>query len=361
MARVILGPLINDIRGSIGNQVFDNYNGVHIVRAKPSYITNPQSAQQSKVRLSTATFVSAWQSLTLAQQQAWCEVAHTFPTGKESDAKLSRGGLVTVPRGPFSAWNAFLACNMNRYMSGYSTITDVLIVPPVGLSLPEPLKSVSATSSTGSITFSWTYINPGPKNERLEVWIKSNDALVHPQMIYTEARNADGSVTITSVRSRGGLYIVPPRGTYRLQAQIVDKYGRTSQPSELVLTRILGDDMFTYLSDPVLVLNLTGVVAPVARTPLSLAAQIPAGAHSAILRIQIQQTAFGAAGNKLATYRDAVVTIPQMEVQSDTAANIVVEDEGLQPIDTARAIEYGIACGAASTLTCKIYLIGYIS
>jgi len=361
MARVILGPLINDIRGSIGNQVFDNYGGVHIVRAKPSYTTNPQSAQQTIVRTATAVFVSAWQSMTLAQQQAWVEVAATFPTGKESDAKLSRGGLVTVPRGPFSPWNAFLACNMNRYLSGYSLITDILIVPPLGLSLPEPLKALHATSSTGQIFVDWEYINPGPKAERLEIWIKSVDALVHPQMIYTEARNANGTLTISAVRSRGGVYITPPRGTYKIQAQIVDKYGRTSQPSELVLTRIQGDDMFTYFTIDQQVISFGSQTANIAETDLDLSLLIPAGAHSAIFLIELRSND-GAGGRSQLRLRKSAGTHDMMTgtIKGDNWGSAF--DNGVCEIDSARHIKYQFAIlDGTANIAIVLHLLGYIS
>lgn len=238
MARIVLGGFINDIRGSVGGFVFDNYSGVHIVRSKPSFTTNPQSPAQSNVRAAMQAFVTKWKSLTQAEHDAWEQMRSEFPAGGESDAKLSRGGLITVPRGPFTAWNAFLACNMNRYLSGYSLLTDILIAPPIGFSKPEPLKTVSATAGIGEVTFCWEYITPGPRNERLEVWIKSVDAEVHPQLIYTEARNADGCTVITSVRGKGGIPLTPTPGTYRLQAMVVSQYGLTSQPSELVSARI---------------------------------------------------------------------------------------------------------------------------
>jgi len=362
MARARLSALLHDLRGTVGNMVFDNYSGVHIVRSLPSYTNNPQSQHQSEVRAALSVYTTAWRGMTLTQQQDWALVAARFPTGNESDAKLNRGGIVTVPRGPFNAWNAFLACNMNRYLSGYCTVNDVLVTAPITRPLPDPLKTVSVTGIPMRITFSWEYITPGVANERLEVWIRSNDANIHPQLIYSEAKNANGSVDIELVRSRGGLWVIPPAGLYKLQAMIVNEFGLTSAPSEIVQVKIGGDDVFTYLAEPVQVENQAPGGASVARSAVDISGNVPVGAHTAILLLECGRIiAAGGVTTYLKTWRDAVQVLPDANIAHILTDVSVGHDQMLQPITTARTFEREFSLGVADTAGYAIWLIGYIS
>lgn len=361
MARIVLGPLVNDIRGSVGNQVFDNYNGVHVIRAKPSVINNPQTEAQMFVRFVLSILTVEWQNLDLDEQLAWKQLTIYFPQGKASDAKLSSGGLITTPRGPFSGWNCFLANNMNRFISQYPVVPAVLTFPPIGEEMPEPVRNLSAVAATGKITVSWTYLLPGPSTDYLQIWIKSVDAMVHGQVIYTIPKNANGSYTITQVKSRGGLWITPPRGTYKLQAQIIDENGFVSAPSRLVQVRIKGDDVFTYLASPTNVLSLPGQVASIARTVLDLSTFIPAGAHSAILRCNMVTAVGATLGDQLRLYRDAVPIQSAMNLTNGQALATVIDEEGVVPISTTRTIDYVFDQGAGNTTDLYIYLVGYIS
>lgn len=362
MARAILSALLGDLRGKIGNMVFDNYKGVHIVRSMPTVTTNPQSAHQTDLRTAMAVFVQAWRGLTLQQKQLWIQVGCEFIRGLESDAKLNTGGLITVPRGPFSGYNAFIACNMNRYTSGYSLITDVLETAPLAQEKPAPLKSFSAVVGGRTITASWTYITPGPLDERLEIWIKSVPAGIHGQLIYTEARNADGSKDITQARKTSGILVDLPNGVYQLQAMIVNKYGLTTAPSELVFVQIGAEDMFTYLAVREKIINLMALAAGVPDTDLDLSLFIPAGAHTAILEARLYVATTNPGGTaglhlyKSAAQGDAIHL--QCQMDDYTMHN----DNGHCPIDTARHIRYLVDFSSLSgNVDVEVWLLGYIS
>lgn len=365
MARAVLGPLVSDLRGKLGNQVFDNYKGVHIVRAMPSWISNPQSGKQASSRAALAVFVKAWQGLTLAQKSQWPTVACSFIKGQESDARMNRGGLIQVPRGPFSGYNAFIALNMNRFTSGFSTLTEILEDAPIARTTPEPLKSFSAVVEGRTITASWEYINPGPLPERLEIWIKSVSAGIHPQLLYTEARNADGDTDITQAQGASGILTNLPSGVYQLQAMIVNQYGLTTAPSELVFVQIGAEDMFTYLTSRQPVLSLVGVAADVAATEIDMSAFIPPGAHSAIIQTEVVTTAGVLANLANFTLRknlaqgDSIV----VGIAGGHSALLVQSDEGIMQITDARKIEYRVFShsGAPLVFNVEVFLLGYVS
>lgn len=359
MARAVLGPLIQDLRGRLGNQVFDNYKGVHVVRSLPTVTTNPQSYHQTVVRTALSQFIIAWRSLTLSQKQAWEQVAAKLIRGKESDARMNRGGLISVPRGPFSAYNAFIALNLNRYLYGYSVLTDVLTDAPNNMTLPEPLLNFSAVVVARTITASWQYINPGPLTQRLGIWIKSNDAGIHPQLIYTEARNANGSASFTEARKTSGITVDLPNGVYQLQAIIVDNNGLTTSPSELVFVQLGGADVFTYFATRQTVLALANVVADVAWTEIDLSALIPAGAHTAILAAEGIVNVAGGQPAVVEFRRDATQgAAHRYPIAGGLAA---LPGGGFScPLTSARKIEYFINIAAPMDMAVNVFLVGYI-
>ena len=238
MARATLGPLLNTLSGKLGNGVVTNSKGLFSVRAMPKSVRNPQSHEQSHSRAALAVFVEAWRGLTVNQRRFWVHLAAQMRRGQASDASVSRGDLITVPRGPFSAYSAFITCNMNRYMYRYSDLDDVIVIAPLIRPLIEPLLTFTVGFAGVTITATWTYITPGPLDQRLGIWLKSAEAGIHPQLIYTEARNANGNVPLTSARGANGNSIDFPNGVYYLQAIIVDQYGFTTAPSQLVPVKV---------------------------------------------------------------------------------------------------------------------------
>ena len=238
MARATLGPLLNTLSGKLGNGVVTNSKGLFSVRAMPKSVKNPHSHEQSHSRAALAVFVEAWRDLTIGQKRLWIQVANQMRHGQESDASVSRGDLIMVPRGPFSAYSAFITCNMNRYMYRYSDLDDVLTAAPIKKPILEPLLTFWASFAGVTITPEWTYITPGAVDAMLGIWLKSSEAGIHPQLAYTEPRNADGNVPLTSARGANGYPVDLPNGVYSVQAIIVDQYGFTTAPSQLVSVKV---------------------------------------------------------------------------------------------------------------------------
>lgn len=352
---------MGDLRGKVGNVVFDNYCGVHIVRSMPAYINNPQSAYQTYARAAMTVFVQAWKNLTLDQKQLWRVLAVDFIRGKESDARMNRGGLISLPRGPFSGYNLFIACNMNRYMSGYAPLTDILEDAPISKAKPEPLKTFSVSKAGRTLTPAWEYITPGPLNERLEIWIRSIDAGVHPQLIYTEARNADGSTDIVHIRKTGGAWSYLPNGVYQLQCQIVNEYGLVSPPSELVYIQLGGADTFTYLPARLNVFTLNNQAVSIPDTDVDLSATIPAGAHAAIVVLTMYTTAIGTAGTKSFQLYNSLAQGDALRILQDNSQNDLEGKQAHIPLSSDRHMRYSYThAGVGGTTTLALDLLGYI-
>lgn len=361
MARAVLGPILQDLRGKLGNAVYDNYKGVHIVRSMPSYINNPQSEHQILARAAMTAFVEAWKGLTLDQKQLWNVLSVDFIRGKESDARMNRGGLISLPRGPFSGYNTFIACNMNRYSSGYSAIDEILEDAPIGKAKPDPVSETIIGKTGRQITYGFNFTVEEPREERVVVWIRSIDAGIHPQIIYTEARDDGNTISITEAKKTSGIWVTLPNGVYQLQTQITNQYGLTSPPSELMFIQLGGADTYTYLTPRVQVLDLNAQAGNVGITDIDLSGEVPEGAHSAIILAEIIPTALGGAGlNELLLCKSAAqgVCVVVTNIQPQNDQNF---ETAIMAITSDRKIRYAFNfSGAPAAFDLNVWLLGYI-
>jgi len=90
MARVKFSPLISEIRGKLGNAVFQGNKSGIILRehVKPR---NNNTELQQKVRSTLATIKSAWQNLTTDELNSWKSLAQLYQKGSKNNVtkKLS--------------------------------------------------------------------------------------------------------------------------------------------------------------------------------------------------------------------------------------------------------------------------------
>ena len=79
MALIKPGPLVSDIRGSIGGSVFARNAGGLYVRNRVAPL-NPQSTRQTQVRSNLSSLSNAWSTaLTQAQRDGWNQYASQVP------------------------------------------------------------------------------------------------------------------------------------------------------------------------------------------------------------------------------------------------------------------------------------------
>jgi hypothetical protein len=361
MARAVLGPNLIDLTGKLGNSVYNSYSGLHTVRALPAVVTNPQSTSQTATRSALAVFVSAWRGLTLAQKKTWDAYASYLIKSTESEGGRNSAGLIRIPRGPYSGYNAFISCNMNRYSYNYSILTSILLTAPITQQRPEPLKTLLAVVVGRTIAVSWEYITPGVKNERLGIWIKSVDADIHPQIIYTEARNADGTTIVSAVNKTSGTSISLPDGVYQVQAIIINEYGIITAPSELVKVQLGAASVDTYFANPIIALSLPNQNASTARTIIDVSASIPDGAIAAILLVGANVTVGASSVDNISTYQDATTSTPQIIATQPGVTVGTSFNQGIQPLKSDRSFEYDTTVNAGNTTGFFIFIIGYIT
>lgn len=132
MAKFTPGPLIGEIRGSIGCITFTRarYGAVARVRVKP-VVSGTAQAQNAKGRFTTAT--QSWQSLSAAQRLAWNEWAQTNPiTGSLGDSQVLTGHAAYV----------------GNYVRALLVVGTPLLVPPI-VPAPVGLATLALTADIG--------------------------------------------------------------------------------------------------------------------------------------------------------------------------------------------------------------------
>lgn len=136
MAKIMLSPLIVDIRNKQADTVFSKWRGINYIRSRviPS---NPKSAAQQNIRDALSTMVSNWQQDIWGQQLNWNEYA----SGKS-----------------FSGYNGLLGVNIVDMKDG-----NVLDLMRPGSY--DPLTAFSAATGAGAkeidITFAATPVPAG--------------------------------------------------------------------------------------------------------------------------------------------------------------------------------------------------------
>lgn len=156
MARITTGPIISDIRGKSGDQIFSrNRYGLYVKGfAVP---TGTPSAAMETARARMAAVVAAWHSLSEANRQRWISQANAM------NAKAKR-----FPREKLTGYNLFTRCQMWRLTAGLSqstTPTALLRIPTFQIvTTYEATSGIEGEYTTQNSTSAWrimTYASQG--------------------------------------------------------------------------------------------------------------------------------------------------------------------------------------------------------
>lgn len=153
MAKINLGALAQDVRGSLLGTTFSRNRGGSFVRGKVSPV-QPLTARQTAQRAIFSDLTKGWQTLTPAQQNAWIAWA---VINKVTDVF---GNAITL-----SGINAYLKINATILTFGGAIIT----LPPPPPGTPGPLATAaSGVAATNAVTITWAVALTG--GEFYQVW-----------------------------------------------------------------------------------------------------------------------------------------------------------------------------------------------
>lgn len=130
MAKISFSPIVDDIRGALGNSVIQQGKANSIVR-KRAIPSNPRSGAQISVRNLVSVRSKAWASLTEAQRTAW-DSAASSATWRQTDSMGRQFQL--------SGEQLYMKLNLQL-----AAIDETAITSP-------PVKEAFASLSVGTIT-----------------------------------------------------------------------------------------------------------------------------------------------------------------------------------------------------------------
>jgi len=117
MAQIKYSPLINYLRGSVGNATFQNSIGGNVVRNKPALVYRA-TPYQVAVRAAIVKAEYAWRELTDAQRQQYVVYLSFSPDYQRKNNKTL-----------LSAYSLFVKYNTLRILQGLSVLTDITFAP----------------------------------------------------------------------------------------------------------------------------------------------------------------------------------------------------------------------------------------
>lgn len=153
MAKVNLGALAQDVRGSLNGSTFSRNRGGAIVRTKVSPV-QPGTARQLAQRAIFSNNTKAWQSLTQANMAAWIAWALINKVTDVFGNQLTLSGI-----------NSYLKINATLQTFGL----PVIAAPPAPPGPPGAnAASVTGVAATNTITITWSSALLG--GEQYQIW-----------------------------------------------------------------------------------------------------------------------------------------------------------------------------------------------
>lgn len=232
MAKIVLGPIINDIRGSIGAQVFSVWKGIHYIREKAAQIGNPNSAKQVIVRNALAAASQAWTStLTVAQRNQWNEMAQRWgAAAKENSSKGYKDLMPDLGRN-MSGYNAYVRAYVSNAIVGIAAVA----APSIGIDIPKPPTGLSITPDgppSTKLALAWTDSPDMLANSMVAMWCEV-PGISHKQLLGYLALGVQ-AFDVAQTRGANGQYIPLQIGVYRFQLATYNEFGMRSFGSNIV-------------------------------------------------------------------------------------------------------------------------------
>lgn len=204
MSILTTGPIVNEIRGSVGSRTFSrNAYGPYVKNKLVQ--TNPNTVLQQNRRLFLSQAVQAWQNLTDSQRKAWSLWS------KENPSRNSLGRRVIL-----SGYNMFISAYLNMRSIGES-----LSNPPFVKQVLPYFRNLQVEEDFGDIILSanilqgsneyrtMMFIAPQRKTSALFVnpsWLKYYDFTFAAGLFYMNIQQANNGMGFPSFQQDENLY-----------------------------------------------------------------------------------------------------------------------------------------------------------
>jgi hypothetical protein len=242
MARIVLGALIQDIRGSIAGSTFSAWKGKNYLKNKAVTIANPQTAVQMARRGNFGASVSAWRGIPPSGQALWEEYAQGTRMENSKNGIVGAGGIIPMLGQTKSGFNAYIGVNQNINGAGLTRVA----VPPAVPEPDQPTIAITGTTTWKIVILPSATVHLRTGDHILEIWLKGDWKGAHAYICRTvtipEPPANPPSFNIDHIRVGTGtniqevLFSAAKGGQdvpVLLQARIVRYDGYVSMPTQL--------------------------------------------------------------------------------------------------------------------------------
>ncbi|MBA7584139.1 hypothetical protein ES708_26092 [subsurface metagenome] len=200
MAKIVLAPIVTDIRGKLGSLVFSAWkSGVNYVRTVTGVIKNPQSIQQGIKRAVVASLSKTWRAtLSQVERDGWDAYALTEPGKGPSDGGINN--MIRGNSGKMTGFNAYILANTQLN----SAVLGFVDIAPIATPAPTAPINVDVTVLAGTATVTWIAPALAEVGAVCRIYGRIEGIRGHVQLITTEAFDTL-TKDITAIRSANGV------------------------------------------------------------------------------------------------------------------------------------------------------------
>jgi len=199
MARIIFGPLVTSVKGSIGGVTFQGNTSGQIIRRRPQ-LSKSSTVKQTASHVSLSSFLYEWQNITEAQRDEWNDFATAW-------TKINKFGQTKTLTG----FNWFFSVNWWRV-----ELSQAILSSPPAHTLP------SSPPDFGIIM----------SNTDIEIqFLSSHDYVTNPVAVWSTIPTKKSTLSISQVRKLITTITATPANPLNITAEWETATGLDWNPS----------------------------------------------------------------------------------------------------------------------------------
>ena len=223
-------------KGTLDQRTYTMWNGIKVVKAKVSHMTNPQSPLQEEIRSYVEVLSQRWKTLDVAKQTLWALLGRHIP---QPNPESGVRAIIRRPTTIITGLNAYVEYNIKARVAGASSFIDT----PTGVAPIINSGFVITWSPIGTMHIEWTNANGSLATANVAVWVYflQGKTVGHRQLLSVALSSAE-EMDVTDYRAAMG---IPALFSNVIGKQMYVQYevinslnGYTSIPSNTLRTTI---------------------------------------------------------------------------------------------------------------------------
>lgn len=197
--RIQLSGLLQDMHGSMGNTVAGKWKGLHYFREKASYIANPQTPAQIKMRNNLVMLLGMYKDLPLVNKALWEEYAQAQGRANYDESQEGSRGLIPLRSRIQSGINAYVGVNQVLKSADLPNVP----IPPIGSITAPTAFDISYDPATHLLSVEFLGVGETGEGDTARIWLKGQWSGSHPYIAKLETT----TTTLDTIRMGSMRYV----------------------------------------------------------------------------------------------------------------------------------------------------------